>query len=56
MMSYWQTVRYIAGRYKQAATKKAPMHASELPPQGDAAAAKVAVDAIEEPVPGVTAS
>ncbi len=42
---------------RRAVTKKGPIKAPEPPPpQGDAAAETVIVDAIEEPVPGVGVS
>ncbi len=47
--------RVTKTKAKRAATKKAPIKApGPPPPQGDAAAEKVIVDVIEEPVPGVT--
>ncbi len=46
--------RVTKAKAKRAVTKKAATRATEPPPQGDAAAEKVIVDVIEEPVPGVT--
>ncbi len=46
--------RVTKTKAKRAVTKKAATRATEPPPQGDAAAEKVIVDVIEEPVPGVT--
>jgi fructose-1,6-bisphosphatase/inositol monophosphatase family enzyme len=45
--------RVTKTKAKRVATK-APIKAPGPPPQGDAAAEKVIVDVIEEPVPGVT--
>ena len=46
--------RVTKAKAKRAVTKKAATKAAGPPPQGDAAAEKVIVDVIEEPVPGVT--
>jgi hypothetical protein len=48
--------RVAKPKAKRGVTKKAPVKAPEPPPQGDAAAETVSVDAIAEPVPGVTVS
>ena len=46
--------RVTKTKAKRAVTKKALTKAPGSPPQGDAAAEKIIVDVIEEPVPGGT--
>jgi hypothetical protein len=48
--------RVTKTKAKRAVTKKTPIKAPESSQQGDAAAKTGIVDAIEEPVPGVTVS